>query len=179
MENASNALLIAAGVLIGIMILSIAVFLFVNFSSISRDAQSTITANQLQEFNAKFSIYENRKDLTIYDVITVANLAKQNNYEYSASNVFDTEYKVTVMFDEDKDNNFENSNGDKVCENNFQTGTVDNYQLLIGKYNEVYKQGDSLSSGKEIGDLKYNFKIGNISYNSTNGRVQTIKINHN
>ena len=83
MENASNALLMAAGVLIGIMILSIGVFLFVDFSGTSREIQDTISSNQLQQFNTQFTIYADREDLTIYDVISVANLAAQNNLEYS------------------------------------------------------------------------------------------------
>ena len=173
MENASNALLIAAGVLIGIMILSIAIFLFANFSSTSRDVQATITANQLQEFNAQFNIYANRNDLTIYDVISIANLAKQNNKEYEGSNVFIEEYKVTVKFDEDNNNSFVDTNRNNIDENNFQDEVVNSYQSLIQKYNEV------IPNGKEAGDLKYIFNIGDIVYNSINGRVKTITIKHN
>ena len=164
MENASNALLIAAGVLIGIMVLSIAVFLFADFSSTSRDVQASITANQLQEFNAQFNIYANRNDLTIYDVISIANLAKQNNEQYSASNVFETEYKVIVNFKQYY---------------NFQDEDIDKYQSLIQTYNEVYNQGESIPNGKEAGDLKDTFNIGDIVYNSINGRVKTITIKHN
>lgn len=82
MENASKALMMAAGVLIGIMILSLAVYLFANFGSASAEAHRQNEENQLAQFNAQFTTYQYRTDVTIHDVITVANLARSNNQTY-------------------------------------------------------------------------------------------------
>lgn len=82
MENASNALLLAAGVLIGVLILSLMVYLFIDFGSTSAEINSQITEQQLSQFNSKFTSYEGQEELTIYDVITVASYANENNIYY-------------------------------------------------------------------------------------------------
>lgn len=82
MENASKALLMAAGVLIGLMILSLAVFLFANFGAASAEAHRQNEANQINKFNSQFTKYVGRTDITIHDIVTVANLARSNNRTY-------------------------------------------------------------------------------------------------
>lgn len=79
MENASKALLMAASVLIGVLILSLAVFLFVNFGGTSAKIHETVQKNQLAKFNTQFTNYETKESVTIYDIISVANLATENN----------------------------------------------------------------------------------------------------
>ncbi len=146
MENASNALLMAAGVLIGIMILSIAVFLFADFSGTSREIQDTISSNQLQQFNAQFTIYADREDLTIYDVISVANLAAQNNLEYPEGN----ENYIQVELD-----------GQYI---NLEKQPLWVYEKLISINNVV----------KDDGELQYLYESSSVQYNA-NGRVNYIK----
>ena len=84
MENASNALLIAGGVLIGMLILSLAVYLFVDFGSTSADINQRTAEQQLTQFNSKFTVYESKENKwTIYDIITVAGYAHENNKYYT------------------------------------------------------------------------------------------------
>ncbi len=85
MENASKALLMAAGVLIGIMILSLAVYLFLNFGGTSAQISQIAEENQIAQFNSQFLTYEGKENVTIYDVISMANLATQNNKRYEFS----------------------------------------------------------------------------------------------
>lgn len=82
MENASKALIMAGGVLIGILIISLAVYLFIDFGSTSAQITAQNTQKQITEFNSKFTSYEGYKDITIYDIITLANYAKENNDYY-------------------------------------------------------------------------------------------------
>lgn len=79
MENASKALIMAAGVLIGVLILSLAVYLFIDFGTKSAELHKQITLNQLTQFNAQFNVYDGREDVTIYEIISLVNLAKENN----------------------------------------------------------------------------------------------------
>ena len=81
MENASKALLMAAGVLIGVLILSLAVFLFVSFGGTSAKIHDTVQKKQLAKFNTQFTNYETKESVTIYDIVSVANLATENNRE--------------------------------------------------------------------------------------------------
>lgn len=102
MENASKALLMAAGVLIGILILSLAVYLFISFGSASADAHRQIAQNQVEKFNIQFTSYEGRTDVTIHDIVTVANLARSSNdtYELTGPSIDtdgnNTNYYITV-----------------------------------------------------------------------------------
>ncbi len=96
MENASKALLMAAGVLIGIMILSLAVYLFASFGSASAEAHRQNAENQLAQFNAQFTSYQYRTDVTIHDVITVANLARSNNQTYYLTEQTENNYYIVV-----------------------------------------------------------------------------------
>lgn len=76
MENASKALLMAAGVLIGILILSLMVALFASSSSFSRHYDETKQSEAIQQFNSKFTKYIG-KDLTIHQVVTITNFANK------------------------------------------------------------------------------------------------------
>lgn len=82
MENASKALLMAAGVLMGMMILSLAVYLFANFGGTSSQIHDNAETNQLNQFNSEFTSYVGKDNVTIHDVISMANLATQNNQNY-------------------------------------------------------------------------------------------------
>lgn len=105
MENASKALLMAAGVLIGVAILSLAVYLFVSFGSASADIHEQNDANRINEFNTQFTSYVGKEDITIYDVITVANLATENNikYEYKERRANGKDSYISVYLNEKKD----------------------------------------------------------------------------
>lgn len=77
MENASKALLIAGGILISILVLSIGVYLFANFVNMSSSYEQTRQTTAIQQFNSRFTIFEGRKDITIHEIISVVNYAKQ------------------------------------------------------------------------------------------------------
>ena len=96
MENASKALIMAAGVLIGVLILSLAVYLFVSFGTSSAQVHKQNEENQLNEFNTQFTSYEGREDITIYDVITVKNLADENNRHYELESSTDSNFYIIV-----------------------------------------------------------------------------------
>ena len=58
MENATKALLIAAGVLIGMIILSMGVYLFSGISSYMSETQEIIENNAINKFNTQFFNYQ-------------------------------------------------------------------------------------------------------------------------
>lgn len=82
MENASKALMMVAGVLIGLLIISLAVYLFLSFASTSADVHKQNEQQQIEQFNSQFTSYVGKEGITIYDVVTVANLATENNRYY-------------------------------------------------------------------------------------------------
>lgn len=102
MENASKALIMASGILLGVMILTIAVYMFSVFGEYSESTYAKMEATQTDQFNSQFLKYygninytyvneETGKEeivdgpikLTAHDIITISNLAQQNNKQYN------------------------------------------------------------------------------------------------
>ena len=133
MENASKALLMAAGVLMGVVILSLAAYLFVTFSSSADDVKSEIANNQLNKFNSQFLAYEQREDLTVYDILTAVNLAENNNKQLEPG---DTNY-ITVMIDNSVVNSTEIE--EKIKPENLEEGEMKEDNNLGGKSLKNYK----------------------------------------
>lgn len=75
MENASKALLIAGGVLIAILIVSVLVVTLNIVNSNQRTREKALATEQLAEFNQKYEAY-NKKALRGTDIITLKNMAK-------------------------------------------------------------------------------------------------------
>lgn len=80
MGNASKALLMAGGILLGILILTLMITLFTNSKSISNSYEETKKAELIQQFNVNFTKYLG-EDLTIHQVLTIYNFAKENGFE--------------------------------------------------------------------------------------------------
>lgn len=86
MENASKALIMAAGVLIGVLLLSLMAYMFISFAVSSAEIHKENAESRLNQFNSQFTSYVGKEGITIYDVVTVANLATESNiyYEFPA-----------------------------------------------------------------------------------------------
>ena len=79
MENASKALLIAGGVLAGILLLTLFSYILLQMKGFASKHYAEMSEHETAEFNQQFLKYEGRDDLSIQDVITIINLAKNNN----------------------------------------------------------------------------------------------------
>lgn len=154
MENAANALIIAGGVLIGVLILSLAVYLFASFGEDAENIHSLIETNQLQQYNAQFNVYVGRKDITIYDIVSLANLAKEINESNKGFSDYNSSYRVQVFL--------QNEGDLSDIEGRTEEQSQQLLQGLIQKYNVV-----------ENGEIKYRFKGSRAEYH-TNGRISMI-----
>lgn len=95
MENASKALIMAAEILLGVMIISIGVFLFNTMGQYSDETTDQIEQAQLDQFNNQFLKYYGNTstngnapepiECTIHDIVNLANLASM----YNAQNGFE------------------------------------------------------------------------------------------
>lgn len=94
MENASKALLIAGGVLIALIIITMFLMMFNNISNIQKEQEEQTKIDQIVAFNAEFEAY-NKKVMYGTDVITLINKVAENNKKYSMSN----DYKITITLD--------------------------------------------------------------------------------
>lgn len=99
MENASKALIMAAEVLIGILVISLMVYLFVSFGSNASKISDQIDESKLSQFNSQFDKYKGKSDVTLYDIITLANLARENNNYYELTSSTDGNYYVVIKLE--------------------------------------------------------------------------------
>ena len=79
MENASKALLMAAGVLIGVLMLTTFVVFYISFVNLAQGYDKKVSQQKINQFNVQFTKYEGRTDLTAQDIVTVVNLAREWN----------------------------------------------------------------------------------------------------
>ena len=93
MENAAKALLISGGVLIAILLLTLFSYLIRQMGASTAEIYSKLSEHEISEFNQKFLNYERRgidftvdeegnrvyNPLTIQELVTLINLAKNNN----------------------------------------------------------------------------------------------------
>lgn len=107
MENAAQALIIAAGVLVGILILSLAIYLGNVMGNYAAATQQKVDESAIAQFNTEFQKYNGLKDLTIQDIITIKNYALEHNqsysgYDYTKHRALENNEYIDVYYD-DKD----------------------------------------------------------------------------
>lgn len=125
----------AAGVLIGVLLMSLAVYLFIEFGSTSAEINAQNQQQQVTQFNSRFTSYEGLDELTIYDIITVLGYAQENNKYYAGVD----EYQITVKLgtaeiqgwtEQNKINNI-NQERENMIDNKLQT-----YKCKISEYHQ-------------------------------------------
>ena len=102
MENATKALLIAAGTLFGVMLLALAVYFFRTLSPFEYQRQNTEEAEQITAFNTEYEAF-NKRIMYGVDLISVLNKAKSNNEKYVSGNfltgfTYNTDYLINIEF---------------------------------------------------------------------------------
>ncbi len=96
MENASKALIMAAEIILGILILVIIILGYHSWSNFSKNINQNINQTRINEFNSKFLGYNGRTDLTAHDVVTIVNLANDYNIDSETGEEKDAGYKINV-----------------------------------------------------------------------------------
>ena len=81
MENASKALEMAAGVLLGVLLLSMVAYFFTSISSWPEQQDNEKNSEQTAQFNLEFEVYD-KKGMYGADVISCLTKAENNNKKY-------------------------------------------------------------------------------------------------
>lgn len=79
MENASKALMVTAGVLMGVMILSLMVYIITIFADFASGIEDDRERQQAEAFNAQFYRYQQLATISAHDIVSVINLARESN----------------------------------------------------------------------------------------------------
>lgn len=173
MENASKALLMAASILLGLMIVTVGVVLFKSFGGFSREITTEIERKQISQFNAQFQKYEGyinfydeetnsqrseKIKLTTHDIVTLANLAQKNNKEYEL----------------EKPKSDKENESTYYVQINLNDGTNSKNRNLE-KWKETELTNFMESNNMENNEIKYYF-IKNIIISNITGRVTYVEI---
>ena len=120
MENATKALLIAGGILIAMLVISLGVLIFMNYREVGTAFVLRISTTQIRKFNSNFTKFEGREDITIQEIISLANFVKDYNEKNNANIIVkireiaganladisqDSAQKIKMM-EENKDNKY-------------------------------------------------------------------------
>lgn len=95
MENASQALIIAGGILLAIIVLSLGVNLIVSYSETSESYEQIQGDLLMNKFNTNFTKFKDRKDITAQEIITLKNFAQNyDNENGTTTNIYVNNSKI-------------------------------------------------------------------------------------
>lgn len=151
MENASKALLIAGAMLLFILVLTFSVYLVRRIGGQTSELYGDMEQSKIDEFNQKFLIYNGRgtqtdsegnwvNPLTVQDVVSIINLAKDNNEHARFPIVIKVKLDKAIIVGNEKKDNEEN---DKDISNNEIKKMLSNRDNIDAKYSCIVEYGEN------------------------------------
>lgn len=167
MENASKAIIMAGGILISIVIISLLVLLFGGIGG-AYDAQNeALSIKQIEEYNRKFAKYNDTKGLYGSELLSLGNLVEDYNKKLAYDlngNINDEFYKKNSIKVEVK---IWNLVGEKIP-NKYENGN--DIKNKSGKILQKFEKGE-VKGIYDIGELiKFNEDLLNLSANSSEAK---------
>ena len=97
MENASKAIIMAGGILIGVIILSVLVLVFRPMGDIYEEQGTSLSIEQLEKYNRQFNTFD--KSLYGSELLSLKNLLEDYNYRIlqDADPNYIKENEITVI----------------------------------------------------------------------------------
>lgn len=138
MENAAKALIIAGGVLITIIIITIGIYLIGSFGRTTSGYVEQLDATALRQYNTEFEVFIGREDIAAQEIITIINKVQQNEQDV---NVIIDNQQDCITWDEQHKNDFLQNNivitnQDGSIQNLYSCESV-SYDSETGRVNEI------------------------------------------
>lgn len=102
MDNAAKGLLMAGGMLLAVIVISIFIYSYNNITRLSQAQQDTELQKEIQEYNQQYLAF-NKSAMYGTDVISILNLAISNNKLNNVENSPDDQLFVNISFELTKD----------------------------------------------------------------------------
>ena len=174
MENASQAILIAGGVLITMIVASIMTITFSRMSETSERFNRQFTAGQTRSFNAEFQQFDGRDNISIQEIVSLVKYV-QNYHDKqaegdSAVRNYTTAYwyvKVWVNTSDGSVSTTEISSDINFSEKN-ETELISYLNDNNDTYTNTTATGVTELNGTTV------FKCVNMTYSNTTGRINSI-----
>ena len=157
MENASNALIIAGAILIAIIVLSIGVYLVVTYSKVGNSYEQEMTAVELTKFNTKFTVFQDRNDISAQEIVTLKNFIEKYNDEN------DPDVKIQIK----------KNAGSVICEYKNSSKKIKYTASLAKDDIDFLKKYSTKNNGTTTVQMTFTCNESDISWN--NGKVESIK----
>lgn len=159
MENSSKAFIMAGGILIAILVVSLLVFAFSRIKSYQNQLDTSKKIEQVTEFNKQFESY-NKSVVTGYELISLANLARDHNTRYTTDEGF-KEIKIYIKL--------KNSHGTLPGGYSKKSTKKSGYFDLVDYVETVYSNLDDNNREKEFKELY--FQSEGVINDEVSGRV--------
>lgn len=148
MENASKALLIAGGILIAILVISLFAILFNNLRDYENSQEDARNQEQVVRYNNPYTAYD-RDGITLNEIKSLYNMIESNNKK--AENGDTNYYKIK-------------SNIKALC--NKPDADDEKIDITIVNFTTVEER---------LKNNKYSFKCEKIEFNNEGGRISSMK----
>lgn len=189
MENASKALIIVAGVFIGLLLLAVMIYVFRQGAKVSETYDQKQITNQLELYNSRFEEFD--KENNIIEAISLANLA------YDINNLCDYDPTLTVLVEIQVGgdtftipttnalsgrNKILNDSNNEISIYNLTDLTLDELGVVAGTIGGTAKNTDKLSRTQLVDGktrYKYLFRVENsddFKYHDQNMKVSEVKL---
>ena len=147
MENATKALLISAGVIIGVLIVSLFTYMYSRANVLQTRYEINLKTNEKNKINTKFLIYNGREDITAQEILSIANLAKE--YQNTQGIVINVSAKDSYNVSLDIDNI------EMIKENSVGTKT-DPATGIVTKYIKRYRATVTIGENGIVNNVTFN-----------------------
>ena len=94
MENASKALVMVGGVLLGILLIGLVIYVFGQPSEMYKSIDDKEQAKKIEKFNKEYEGY-NRKNLRGTDIVSAMNKVSSHNWSIT-ENIYEITMEVTI-----------------------------------------------------------------------------------
>lgn len=157
MENASKALEMAAGVLLGVLLFSIVVYFFTSISSWPEQQDDEKSSLQTAQFNLEYEVYD-KKGMYGADVISCLTKAENNNEKYYEGANFLSGQKYGETYWVNVYVNLKTDLEEEMIVYHMKSGTDSVYKQVLqyGNECEAFKLGDiGFLFDKSVNGQKY------------------------
>lgn len=140
MENASKALLMAAGVLFGLMIISVCIFVFNQISDYYETKEANRQTTQLATFNSQYLMYQNN-NLRGSDLLSLINkILDFNILKGDEDPEIEISIKIEDSLSKSKEFYYQPDNYSVKLINIGQLYTEDNIDNVLGEVNRIERK---------------------------------------
>jgi len=160
MENASKALLIAGGLLLTMLVVSLLVLMNGNINKMASAQSDKQAAEQLTAFNSGYEAY-NKQYLKGTDIITVVNKAIQDNNKYN--------YGITIQITLIKQ--YDNGNSVYIGQGQVNWSALQQF-MQNANYSSTNSSSNTADSCVAFQKAVFSCPPNGVTY--TNGRVSSI-----